>query len=169
MQTASFQGRPALTHFFLAGQRWIVFNLDLTACRLVTLSACESGRADIRSPDEFLGLPAAFLRAGAAEVIGTLWRVDDVATMLLVGKLYEGMLQRCERPAKALQSAQLWLRDATNRSLHELYQAMRDSPDSALKDREIDRELRRHALAPPDDCPYSSSYYWAAFVAFGPG
>lgn len=166
---ASFEGRPALTDLFIAGQRWIVHNLDLAACRLVTLSACESGRVDVRNPDEFVGLPSAFLRAGAAEVIATLWRVDDVATMLLVGKLYERIIVARERPAAALRSAQLWMRDATNWSLLEIYQAMRDSPDKALSAYHVERELRRHALARPDDRPYSSPYYWAAFVAFSCG
>ena len=46
--------------------------------RLVVLSACETGVFDFqRAPDEFVGLPLAFLQAGAAGVIGS-GRVQQV-------------------------------------------------------------------------------------------
>jgi CHAT domain-containing protein len=49
--------------------------------RLVVLSACETGLYDIdRNPEEFVGLPATFLRIGAAGVVSSLWPVDDLAT-----------------------------------------------------------------------------------------
>ena len=44
----------------------IISDLDLRSARLVTLSACETGISDVnQSPDEFFGLPAGFLQAGA--------------------------------------------------------------------------------------------------------
>jgi hypothetical protein len=47
----------------------IMSKLDLSAARLVTLSACETGLSDIsQSPDEYLGLPAGFLQADAPAV-----------------------------------------------------------------------------------------------------
>lgn len=63
------------------------------ACRLVTLSACETGITDIRqSPDEFLGLQAGLLQAGAPTVVSTLWPVDDLSTMLLMERFYQNLL-----------------------------------------------------------------------------
>ena len=48
--------------------------------RLVVLSACETGLHDIdRMPEEFIGLPGAFMTIGARAVLGTLWPVDDRA------------------------------------------------------------------------------------------
>jgi CHAT domain-containing protein len=159
--------RPPLEGFFLAGQRWITLELALAKCRLVTLSACESGRSDVARPDEFLGLPAAFLRAGAAAVIGTTWRVDDIATMLLTRKLYEGLVHEQLSPASALRSAQRWLRDATNRSLVALYGAMRDEANPPLSSQRLERELRRHALGAAKERPFSNPYFWAAFLVYG--
>ena len=46
-------------------------------CALVTLSACESGRGSIVAGDEQIGLPRAFLYAGARAVLHSLWRIDD--------------------------------------------------------------------------------------------
>ncbi|MEK8174447.1 CHAT domain-containing protein [Streptomyces sp. M19] len=52
--------------------------------------ACQSGRYEIiEAPDEFTGLPGGFLQAGAACAITSLWQVNDLATALLMTRLYE--------------------------------------------------------------------------------
>jgi CHAT domain-containing protein len=63
----------------LAGQtrlslaRIISPEVDFLALRLVVLSACETGLIEFeQAPDEFLGLPAGFLEAGAPGVVSTL-------------------------------------------------------------------------------------------------
>jgi len=64
--------------------------IRLVGCRLVVASACQSGHYDTAlSPDEFLGLPGGFLQAGAACVVASLWKVDDVATAVLMMRFYE--------------------------------------------------------------------------------
>lgn len=86
--------------------------VDLSAARLVTLSACETGLIDSRyAPDEFIGLPTAFLQGGACAVISTAWPVNDRATSLLMGRFYELHLDGRVAPTAALREAQLWLRD----------------------------------------------------------
>jgi len=86
--------------------------------RLVVLSACETGLSEVTSnPDEFVGLPGAFLALGAAGVLGTLWPVNDVATALLISRFYELHIGEGLPPATALQRAQTWLRRATNADL----------------------------------------------------
>jgi CHAT domain-containing protein/tetratricopeptide (TPR) repeat protein len=164
---AAAEGRPALEEYFPVGQRWIVHNLKLSRCRLVTLSACESGRVDVRHPDEFLGLPAAFLRAGAAAVVSSLWRVDDVAAMLVTRRLYEGLVRDELTPGRALRQAQLWLRDATNQTLYRFYRTLRDQGLAAFAKQKLDREMRRHGLGAPNERPFADPYYWAAFVVIG--
>jgi CHAT domain-containing protein len=86
--------------------------------RLVVLSACETGLYDAaRNPDEFVGLPAAFLQLGAGGVIGSLWQVDDLATALLMARFYELHLEGGLSPAAALKQAKAWLRGAARREL----------------------------------------------------
>jgi CHAT domain-containing protein/tetratricopeptide (TPR) repeat protein len=86
--------------------------------RLVVLSACETGLYDIRSsPDEFVGLPGAFIALGAAGVLGTLWPVSDAATALLIARFYELHVGDGLSPPTALRRAQAWLREANSEDL----------------------------------------------------
>jgi len=81
------------------------FELELD-CALVTLSACESGRGVVAAGDEQIGLPRAFLYAGARSVLHSLWRIDDRATQVLMERFYADL--RAERGRGAsLRNAQL--------------------------------------------------------------
>jgi CHAT domain-containing protein len=81
------------------------FELELE-CELVTLSACETGRGVIAPGDEQIGLPRAFLYAGARSVVQTLWRIEDRVTQQLMVDFYTG-LRRGRGRAEALRQAQL--------------------------------------------------------------
>jgi CHAT domain-containing protein len=85
-----------------------VMTLDLTNS-LVTLSACESGRSRVISGDEVIGLPRAFLGAGASSVVVSLWLVPDNTTAILMRHWYEQLQQQNGR-AVSLRSAQLALK-----------------------------------------------------------
>ncbi len=74
--------------------------------RLVVLSACESGRTQLAAGDEALGLPHAFLGAGARAVIASLWLVQDEVSAELMPNFYQ-QLQMTQDPAAALRNAQL--------------------------------------------------------------
>jgi CHAT domain-containing protein len=82
-----------------------VFNLDLSNCSLVTLSACETGRASIGGVDEVIGLGRGFLYAGAASLLPTLWKVDDASSAELMEIFYQALLSGYTKAA-ALASAQ---------------------------------------------------------------
>ncbi len=82
-----------------------VMQLDLTGA-LVTLSACESGRSQVIGGDELLGLTRAFLGAGAATLVVSLWLVQDQTTASLMAAWYEQLRQGKKRAA-ALRVAQL--------------------------------------------------------------
>ena len=85
-----------------------IIQLHLTGS-LVTLSACESGRATVLQGDEVIGLPRAFLGAGAAAVIVSLWLVQDETTATLMTHLYRQLRTGLGRAA-ALRVAQQSLR-----------------------------------------------------------
>jgi CHAT domain-containing protein len=82
-----------------------VYNLKLSA-DLVVLSACESALGQDLSSEGIIGLPRAFLHAGAKSVIASLWKVNDQATAKLMADLY-ARIERGETPSSALRSAQL--------------------------------------------------------------
>jgi len=73
--------------------------------RLVTLSACETGVILSRGSD-LLGLARGFFRAGARQLVVSLWPVDDVSTAGLMAHFYSA-LQAGKGVASALQEAQI--------------------------------------------------------------
>ena len=86
-----------------------VFGMRLHA-RLVVLSACQTAMgagalADVPAGDDWVGLVQAFLFAGAANVMATLWPVQDLATADLMTRFYTALA--AGRPeAEALAEAQ---------------------------------------------------------------
>ena len=77
---------------------------------LVTLSACETGRARIAAGDELIGLGQGFLYGGAGALIASLWRIEDGTTLSLMNELYQEL---CAGRSKvsALRKAQLVTRE----------------------------------------------------------
>ncbi|MBK8985340.1 MAG: tetratricopeptide repeat protein [Chloroflexi bacterium] len=147
----------------------ILSGLDLSACRLVTLSACETGITEFqKAPDEYVGLPAGFLQAGAPAVVSTLWAVNDLSTMLLMERFYQLHLQDGLDFASALRQAQLWLRDVTAGELAERFGEERMKlKGSRLTLAEVGDYWRRFAAEEPESQPFEHPYYWAAFTFTG--
>jgi CHAT domain-containing protein/tetratricopeptide (TPR) repeat protein len=80
--------------------------LNLAATELVVLSACETGLGDVHAGEGVLGLPRAFLLAGAKTVVMSLWKVPDEQTQLLMTGMYQRLLTGVPR-MQALHDAQL--------------------------------------------------------------
>lgn len=80
------------------------FSLDLRECELVTLSGCETGLALTGGGDEQIGLGRAFLAAGAATLVMSLWLVEDSATSRFMQLFYEH-LQQGSSKVQALRAA----------------------------------------------------------------
>ncbi len=78
---------------------------------LVVLSGCRTARGRDLLGEGVLGLQYAVRAAGAESTLGTLWRVDDAATVELMDRFY-AHLARGERKDVALQRAQLEYLDA---------------------------------------------------------
>lgn len=96
----------------------VLATVETPELALVVLSACETGLASPRSPDELLNFAGAFLQTGAKWVVATLWQVDDLATCLLMVKMYELLFHSstCRvplDPPTALTYAQRWLKQRT--------------------------------------------------------
>src|SRR5947208_11641457 len=99
---------PNFSHIRLADRQLSaieVFNLDLSGCSLVTLSACETGRAVVGGVDEVIGLGRGFLYAGAASLLPTLWKVDDASSAELMEMFSQALLGEHTK-ASALAGAQ---------------------------------------------------------------
>ncbi len=83
-----------------------VYNLKLAA-DLVTLSACQTGLGKEIKGEGLVGLTRGFMYAGAPRVLVSLWSVSDEGTAELMTRFYRGILQDGQRPAAALQAAQV--------------------------------------------------------------
>jgi len=86
---------------------------------LVTLSACETGQADVAADEELIGLGRGFLYAGAGALILSLWGVADDATTELMTRMYDA-LSKGGSKAASLRHAQTSIL-AGNRNLHPAY------------------------------------------------
>ncbi|WP_413199576.1 CHAT domain-containing protein, partial [Nostoc piscinale] len=83
-----------------------VAGLDLRSNQLVVLSACDTGKGDIKVGDGVYGLRRALVIAGSQSQVLSLWQVDDTATKELMVKYYNN-LQAGKGRHEALRSAQL--------------------------------------------------------------
>lgn len=66
--------------------------MNLSATRLVSLAGCETGMGKILAGDEVIGIARAFLAAGAATVLVSLWKVSDDATAEIMPHFYREWL-----------------------------------------------------------------------------
>jgi CHAT domain-containing protein/tetratricopeptide (TPR) repeat protein len=141
----------------------------LAGCRMAVASACQSGHYSTTDiPDEFTGLPAGFLQAGAACAITSLWPVYDHTTALLMIRLYELMGLDTDRagshPVSALRQARKWLRQLTPQEAERFVQ----SHPRLIKPMEGEITAIRSATEDNQgQHPYSSAVHWASFVAWG--
>ncbi len=103
--------QPELSYIEFADGQLIaddVLQRDLD-CELVTLSACETGRATVAAGDELIGLGRGFLFAGARALIVSLWQVNDALTVRWMEAFYQALCDG-ENKAAALRIAMNTLR-----------------------------------------------------------
>lgn len=101
--------RPERTALILADRPLAVDAVRRLRIRaeLVTLSACETGLGRQLRGEGIVGLPHAFLAAGARGVVVTLWRVDDEAAAQYMTELYREL-----RDGRSVAEAMLRVRQA---------------------------------------------------------
>ena len=100
--------QPDLSYLQLAdGQLYTddVLQQDLSY-ELVTLSACETGRAKVAADEELIGIGRGFLYSGAGALLLSLWSVADISTASLMERLYS-VLRAGASKAAALREAQI--------------------------------------------------------------
>ncbi|MBG1262431.1 CHAT domain-containing protein, partial [Nostoc commune] len=148
-----------------------IFALKLDKCRLVTLSACETGLIDFQNTsDEYIGLPSGFLLAGSKAVVSSLWTVSDLSTAFLMIKFYEN-LQTINSVSLALNQAQQWLQNLTTEEFEALlvkYDPQIEEIFAQLPEekRPVARAiLKRTCKRKP--YPFAAPFYWAGFTATG--
>jgi CHAT domain-containing protein/tetratricopeptide (TPR) repeat protein len=83
--------------------------LDLWGTQLVVMSACDTGRGDVKQGQGVYGLRRALVVAGAETVVMSLWQVKDDTTQQLMEAYYRNLLAGQGR-ATALNEAMRWLR-----------------------------------------------------------
>jgi CHAT domain-containing protein/tetratricopeptide (TPR) repeat protein len=143
--------------------------LNVSTLRLAVLAACQTGISDfLRVPDEAVGFPAGILQAGVPGVVSSLWPVVDISTALLLTRFYLHHKEEGWEPAKALNMAQVWLRDVSAGELAERFSELRrlkNGPDIPYE--QLSAAWRRFSAAKPSTKPFAHPRYWAAFTFSG--
>ncbi len=142
----------------------IVDKARLSSNRLVTLSACWTGALSAGKTDEALGLPTAFMCAGAPTVVCSLWPVSDLSTTLLMAKMYQAVKQGT-RIADSLRHAQLWLKESTKQDQLDSLAELGIATSNRLLDTVRFRRGIRWEKHLSEDL--SHPYYWAGFICSG--
>ncbi len=134
----------------------------------MVLSACDTALTARRElPHELIGLPAAFLQLGAQGVIATQWPVSDLATTLLMGRLYQHMFEDGLLLSQALRRAQFWLRDAMKGDLFTCVSGWEHANRLSRADADMLLSDARITSASDDDRVFQHPIYWGAFCYFG--
>jgi len=150
-------GSLTLTH--------LLEQLHFSQSPIVVLSACESGIPKIeRYRDEYLGLPLAFLCAGAKTVVSTLWRTNDLAAWLLMGAMARHLAQGCG-VLRALRMAQEETQRLTCDDIRGRVEGLTED-DPEVRER-MNEETDNIMQASKDSCPLAMPYWWAGFTVHG--
>jgi CHAT domain-containing protein len=129
---------------------------------LVTLAGCSSRLGPYRESEGHIGLPQAFLIAGARRVVATQWPVGDRATALLMLRFYQNLAadrRINDRPSasKSLHEAKRWLRDLTNDQAVKILGEFEDSTRGITEQLPIAKESH----------PFQHPFFWAGFTLVG--
>ena len=83
-----------------------IYALRMDSCRLMIISACETGKGALVRNEGVMSFARAFLYAGCPSTINTLWKADDRPTSEILRSFYK-YLGKGYSKARALQQAKL--------------------------------------------------------------
>ena len=142
--------------------------INLQSYQMVSLAACETALTGQKSLDiEYVGLPSAFLRAGAANVLSTFWTVNDISNAWFMVHFYQMWLaDETMDWLTAFLQTQDWLRTVTHQELSAWLQTLASLPHLQP---DVIASLQDEIRALPDNAeiPYANPYHWAAFTLAG--
>ena len=111
--------------------------LNLRSASIAILAACETAMTETEN-EEYEGLPAAFLVAGARTVIGSLWAAEVLASGILVHLFHENLYGKQMEKATALHEAHQQMRNLTDTEIEEMVSewtsGMEDSDREDIED-----------------------------------
>lgn len=109
-------------------------------------------------------MASGFIRAGAANIISSLWAVSDFHTALLMIKFYELLPNYQYNMPLALNHTQQWLRQANQTQIIDWLQGL-DKMELVKKQQFIDYLDTQYK---PEQQPFKKPEFWAAFCAISP-
>lgn len=134
--------------------------------RLAVLSACETALLDPSAPDEPLSLASALTELGVTGVVGSVWQVPELSTLLVMSRFYWEIAVGHRGPQAALHHAQTWVRDTTNAEKAAFF-AGSPQPGWVIEPR-VASWLRDEMVAKDGDArAYRHPFHWAGFQILG--
>lgn len=146
-------------------------DFDLSAM-LVVFSACLSGLSRSFESGSAFSFAHTLLGSGARAFLGTLWPVNDAATLLVMMLFYEQLRKGCS-PVEALQQAQLNMLHLEEGDLNRLIGTLRNLEDDTGTENYIYN--LRYRLLHDEHLPmrkaedFRAPQYWAGFTLIGMG
>jgi CHAT domain-containing protein len=153
---------PFQSRLLLGGEqqiclKQILSDLPVGHVRCVIMGACESAVARAEVAAEYIGLPIVFHAAGVRYVIGSLWKVNQLATAVLLSTYFRLLGPGCDSIPAAWNAAQRALKSMTREEV------------GMWLDRNLpgDAEGMRQRLQSRGEKPFAHPYFWAGFCVYG--
>ena len=161
--------RPERSALRCADAELSVHDLALAAqdapLSLVVLSGCDSALSGTDElPEEFVGLPAAFIALGARSVVASMWSLPDEATAALMACFYRHLRHTALPQALAAAQRELAGASAAELRLGERLQALYEA--GGRQDARLARRALAHRRA-SEARPFAHPLFWGALTCLG--
>jgi CHAT domain-containing protein len=83
-----------------------IYSLKMDSCKMIVISACETGRGELVKNEGVMSFARAFLYAGCPSTINTLWKADDRSTSEIFQSFYK-YLEAGFSKSRALRNAKM--------------------------------------------------------------